>query len=350
MRLSKVFIDNYRCFVKFETRTEHFTAIVGRNNSGKTSLVHALELLFHPGSDQTIPIRRDDFRQQDKVIVIEAIFEDLDTTDTQAFFSLEGSPGVKDFGVRLEAKWEEGEILAERYVIRPDKEEEERKVTRYTRRYSQFLSFSYISPYRQPEQAARFTRGSDYRAIVSTYAGDFIQPIETLLGDVKTLHQQIQTEISQRGGLGEREYDVANNVLNGVLDFLDASPAIDSTAGLSDDFRDSLSTLCEEWTNAASSCLQILEKAAEDGDSSITHEIRESYDNLSAKVLKLLQRCEVQSALLELRNSVMSNDDFTQMQNSLSTVLNLWSLDNRNRANRAWFAEKHRKVSESGFR
>ena len=323
MWLSRVVIDNYRCFVEFETRTETFMAIVGRNNTGKTSLVQALELLFHPGSDRTIPISRDDFRQQDKTIVIEAIFEDLDTKDTQAFFSIEGSPGLEGVGIRLEAKWEEGEILAERHVIRPDKEGKERKVKRYTHRYGQFLSFSYISPYRQPEQAARFTRGSDYRAIVSTYAGDFIQPIETLLGDVKALHQQIQTEILQRGGLEKREYDAANDVLNRVLDFLDASPAIDSTAGLSDDFRYSLSTLREEWTTAASSCLQILEKATEDGDSSITHEIRESYDNLRAKVLKLLQRCEVQSALLELRNSVMSNDDFTQMQNSLSTVLNL---------------------------
>jgi len=323
MRLSKVFIDNYRCFAKFKTRTEHFTAIVGRNNSGKTSLVHALELLFHPGGDRTIPISRDDFREQDHEIIIEAIFDDLDKTDTQAFFSLKGSPGVGEVGIRLEAKWEEGEILAERYVIRPDKEEKERKVTRYTRRYGQFLAFSYISPYRRPEQAARLTRGSDYQTIVSTYAGDFVQPIETLLGDVTILYQRIQAEILQRGGLKAKEYDEASDVLDRVLGFVGESPVIDSTVELPDDFSSLLSNLRDEWNDAASSCLQVLEKAVEDGDSSITHEIRESYIALKERALKLLQRCEVQAALLELRNSVMNTDDFTRMQASLSTVLDL---------------------------
>ncbi|MHA1741293.1 MAG: AAA family ATPase [Candidatus Thorarchaeota archaeon] len=323
MRLSKVFIDNYRCFVEFEERLESFTAIVGRNNSGKTSLVHALELLLHPGRDQTVPISRDDFRQQDREIVIEAVFDDLDETDTQAFFALEGSPGAREVGVRLEARWEEGEIVAERYITRPDKEGEERKVRRYTSRYGQFLAFSYVSPYRQPEQAVRLARGSDYRAIVSTYAGDYVQPIETLLGDIKMLYHQIQTEMSQRGGLNAGEYDKANDVLDRVLSFVSSSPAVDPDAELADNFSSLISELCDEWEDAASHCLQILERAVENGDSSITCELRESYSVLMKRVLKLLQRCEVQAALLELRNSIMDSDDFTRMQASLSDVLNL---------------------------
>lgn len=40
--LTRLYIDNFRCFVNFEYRADHKNLILGRNGSGKTSFLHAL--------------------------------------------------------------------------------------------------------------------------------------------------------------------------------------------------------------------------------------------------------------------------------------------------------------------
>lgn len=323
MQLSRVFLDNYRGFTNFETRFEGFTAIVGRNSVGKTSLVHALELLFHIGGDSTIPVTRDDFHRQEDPLVMEAIFSDLDDIDTQAFFNLKGTPDVDQVGVRLEAQWEAGEIIAERHLIRPDKQGEERKITRYTHRYGQFISFAYISPYRDPEQSTRFTRDSDYRRVVSAYAGDYLQPIESLHASVVMLHREIQTTVAERGGLEAEEYETANSCLGEILDFVDSYLVTGSLDDAPHDFRDRIASFNDTWEETHAHCLSVLESEVSKGDSSITDEIRKKYTELGDRTSKLLHRCQVQSMLLELRDSVLSRDDFDRMRQSLSSVLGL---------------------------
>lgn len=323
MRLAKLVIDNYRVFTNFEIAFEEFTVTIGRNNAGKTSLVHALELLLHPGSDQTLPINRDDFREQDKDILIEGVFDQLDSVDTQAFFSLQGSPSVDQVGILLEARWKDGEIVSERYITRPDKKGKGRKIEAFTRRYSQFLAFSYISPYRQPEQATRLSRGSDYRSIMSLYAGDFIQPIEALVSQVRILNREIREEVLQRGSPNMPEYDAASGVLDDILCFMQSCPITDPTIAATEDTRDSLSALQTRWRKVGAECLTALQGAVASANSAITTDICDSYSNLVAKVLKLLQRCEVQFSLLDLRTVLMDSDDFVLMQQSLSSVLHL---------------------------
>lgn len=323
MRLSKILIDNFRSFSSFEMGVEDFTVIIGPNNVGKTSLLRALELLFYPGSDATVRMGRDDFRQADRSLVIEGIFSGLDQTDTQAFFSLRGSPGVAETGIRLEAKWESGEVVVERHVIRTDRTGDDRKVERYDHRFRQFISFSYVSPYRQPDESLRTTRGSDYRALVSTYAADFVEPLAALVADVQKLRQSVVDELSQRGEPTYEELDETNDVLTRVLDLVNAELLQTGGKVRNPEVVQTLSGLATTWTDAANRGAERLNKAIANGRSHVTHEMHSDFVQLQDKVIKLLQRCRVQATLWELRDTVMGASDFTSMQGTLSTVFDL---------------------------
>jgi predicted ATP-dependent endonuclease of OLD family len=324
MRLTEISIDNYRSFNGFSVKLEDFTVVIGRNNAGKTSLAHALELVFHPGSDRSIPVYKEDFCKQDKPIVIEAIFDGLDEKDTQAFFSLRGgSPGPDKFGVVLEAVWEDGEILCERFLTRPERDSEDRRTERYTLRYRQFIHYSYISPYREAESSSRFARGSDYRAIVTEYAGDYLQPVDSLVAEIRSIRQDVDEEIEQRGGFEQSERHSVYSHLNKIMDYLEGSPIEDPSLETPDDYGDRLAEFADEWSNRYQGFRDVLQSAVTDGGNAITHEILESYERFDTKVSNLIQRCRVQLALIGLRDSVIGNQEFIDMESDLADVLGL---------------------------
>lgn len=46
MRLSRVYVSNYRSLKDFEVQIDDYTALVGANGTGKSSLLYALEWFY----------------------------------------------------------------------------------------------------------------------------------------------------------------------------------------------------------------------------------------------------------------------------------------------------------------
>lgn len=77
MKLHSVQAENFRPFRRLgEVRIGEFTAIVGQNDAGKSSILHALDVLWHPN----VRIDEDDVNDQADInanVVIEATFSEL---------------------------------------------------------------------------------------------------------------------------------------------------------------------------------------------------------------------------------------------------------------------------------
>jgi predicted ATP-dependent endonuclease of OLD family len=48
MFISKIVIENYRNFRKFECELKQFTLVIGENNIGKTNLINAISMIISP--------------------------------------------------------------------------------------------------------------------------------------------------------------------------------------------------------------------------------------------------------------------------------------------------------------
>jgi putative ATP-dependent endonuclease of OLD family len=75
LRIEKVYIKNFRCLRSVETTLDNLTVLVGRNGSGKSAVLHAIDVLFTPGAN----ITEEDFfgRNTDESIEIEITFKDF---------------------------------------------------------------------------------------------------------------------------------------------------------------------------------------------------------------------------------------------------------------------------------
>ncbi len=67
MLIKSIYLENYRCFQRETLECDRLTAIVGRNGSGKSSLLSALEVFYDPGA----PITIEDFYNKDTSVNIQ---------------------------------------------------------------------------------------------------------------------------------------------------------------------------------------------------------------------------------------------------------------------------------------
>lgn len=80
MKLKRVTIRNFRCCENLCLDVASMHAIVGPNNAGKSTILHALDLLFNPSARK---ISEESFFQKDvsRRIEIEAVFDELSTSE-----------------------------------------------------------------------------------------------------------------------------------------------------------------------------------------------------------------------------------------------------------------------------
>lgn len=76
MRLEKVELKNFRCFKAETVQFSPYTAIVGPNNSGKSTVFKAIDLFFRT-SQKTSPLLQTDFGDASKELHIALTFGDL---------------------------------------------------------------------------------------------------------------------------------------------------------------------------------------------------------------------------------------------------------------------------------
>jgi putative ATP-dependent endonuclease of OLD family len=104
MLIKALHIQKFRCFQDQHIEIEPLTAILGRNGSGKSTVLTALEIFY----DVSSPISIDDFYNRDvsQDIEIQVIYTDLRDGPEQAEFT----PYIKDglLGVKKVIRWNNG--------------------------------------------------------------------------------------------------------------------------------------------------------------------------------------------------------------------------------------------------
>jgi len=113
MRLKRIRIENYRRIQALDVEVRRHLVLVGPNDSGKSSVVRALNLLLGSAGPQLVPsFSERDFSDLGSPIVVEATLGEL-TEEEKAAFPDEVSVGPPAIVVvRLEARFEQGQDSA----------------------------------------------------------------------------------------------------------------------------------------------------------------------------------------------------------------------------------------------
>ena len=89
MKIRRLRIEGFRAFEQATLHLENLTALIGRNGTGKSTLLHALHCLFDPGHvlehDDVCQIGATPSTQKDTLVEIEAVFDELTEEETEEF-------------------------------------------------------------------------------------------------------------------------------------------------------------------------------------------------------------------------------------------------------------------------
>ena len=197
MRLTKVKLCNFRCFGSNEQsiETDHLTAFIGGNSSGKTAVLAALSCMFSENSSDRL-LQRSDFhlpKDQDpddmerQSLYIETVFTFDELNDDAAdgaeysvpqFFQhlvVEEPGGTPYLRVRLDATWEkgstvEGSIESQiRYITCPESVQiSDSDYVSARRRDLDSIRVIYIPAMRDPSRQLRNTSGTMMYQVMSS--------------------------------------------------------------------------------------------------------------------------------------------------------------------------------------
>lgn len=84
MKLDKLALTNFRCFKHEQIDFDRYTAIVGANNCGKSTIFKAIDLFFRT-TQKTSPLRTSDFTDPSKELLIVLTFSDLPSLAAEEF-------------------------------------------------------------------------------------------------------------------------------------------------------------------------------------------------------------------------------------------------------------------------
>lgn len=183
MRLSRIYIDNFRNLRNFEMMLSKFEVLVGGNNIGKTNIMHAIDKILS-FDRRRVYFDNDDFSNPEKPIIIELTFSDFSSPEEEAiFFDHEGikNPETNEVKIRLRAEWDEKErdINVSQMFIREDLPKEEQEVKEFSWYFRRYIPYHYIPAYREIEREITSKRG-DLFEILQLFTPYQIMPIQTL--------------------------------------------------------------------------------------------------------------------------------------------------------------------------
>lgn len=183
MRLSRIYIDNFRNLRNFEMMLSEFEVLVGENNIGKTNIMYAINNVLSLDR-RRVYFDNEDFANPGKPIIIELTFSDFSTPEEEAiFFDHEGikNPETDEVKIRLKAEWDEKErdFNVSLVFIREDLSEEEQEIKEFSWYFRRYIPYYYISAYREVEREITSKRG-DLFEILQSFTPYQIMPIQTL--------------------------------------------------------------------------------------------------------------------------------------------------------------------------
>lgn len=184
MKLSQIYIKNFRNIQELKLNLSDLTILVGENNIGKTNTLMAIfKILKMDESPYKVSFREEDFYldestdERSNEIIIELTFDEMDINDCSVFINKGFDIKNNQISIRLEASWEEenNDASVNLFYCRKD-DEDDIKGSEFTRRDKKYIPFYYINAYRDIWKETQYTTG-DLKQIFKDYNKQFLKPL-----------------------------------------------------------------------------------------------------------------------------------------------------------------------------
>jgi len=319
MLLEKVRIQNFRNMKDVTVPLGRFAVMVGPNNIGKTSILQALEYVFAPVSIRNIPITKTDFLDPSKSIVIDIWFNKINDNDKAVFYHDEGLINPKDdsIHIRFLSTWSsvEQDVNNECYFIRDDLPEDQQRVSDFYSKYKQAVPFFLISSDRQASREIGLTKNRDLGRVLRIYSSDYLKPIATLRSDIQNTTMNIKEQKGNWVGFPNDEYEVIDEYIADILRIIQNDYPKQLSTMNGSELDEKLNEINEQWPNVSAPLVELLDQ-----------NLQVPYEKLLQTILEkipiLIKRARVQLSLFELRNGILEERPFEEMNDGFKEIFN----------------------------
>lgn len=310
MFLKSARICNYRNFKEIVVPFEMFSALVGPNNIGKSSILQALEYIFTPSHPRSILIAKADFFDPSKEIIVEVVLVDLDKDDKDAFYHDDGLINLKNntVTIRFTSSWSsvDQDVESECYFVRDDLPIGQQRVTDFSNRYKQLLPYFIISSERSASREMGISKNRDLGRILRVYSSDYLKPLPTLISEIRTVVEDVEREKGNWTGFPLPDYQKSKTVVDNVLIEISPDFAKKIVEKDSSEIDDLLDKLEKEWETTQ---MPLKEFVAKNPDVIF----RDYFLKLLERVPILIKRAKMQNSLHELRAGMLEEQKFEEM-------------------------------------
>ena len=310
MLLKEARIQNYRNMKDVTVPFGQFSALVGPNNIGKTSILQALEYVFAPMNVRNVQIAKTDFMDPSKPIEIDVVFEDINNDDAAIFYHDEGliNPIDKTIHIRFISTWSSAEqdVYNECYFIRNDLPENQQRVTDFYTKYKQAVPYFLISSDRLASREIGLTKYSDLGRVLRIFSSDYLKPLATLRSEIQNATNKIENEKENWIDFPNDQYDTVVELIVKVFEIIpnDFPKQLNKASIFSLDNQ--LDEVNENWAELSAPLYEFITQNPETPYIKYTQTIIE-------KVPILIKRARVQLSLFELRTGILEERRFEEM-------------------------------------
>jgi len=310
MYLQSTRICNYRNFKEIYVSFEMFSALVGPNNIGKSSILQALEYIFTPAHPRNVLITKADFSDPSKEIIVDAVLGDLDKDDKDAFYHDDGLINLTNntVTIRFVSSWSsvDQDVENECYFVRDDLPKEQQRIADYSNRYKQLLPYFVISSDRSASQEMGISKNRDLGRILRVYSSDYLKPLPTLIAEIKTTVEDIEREKANWTNFPTIEFQQSKEVADDVLKKIPPDFAKQIVGQDADEVDEMLDKLDREWETTQTPLKEFVEKNPE-------IVFRDHLLKLIERLPILIKRAKIQNSLYELRSGMLEEQKFEDM-------------------------------------
>ncbi|MBI5680091.1 MAG: AAA family ATPase [Methanobacterium sp.] len=212
MKLSRIYIDNFRNITDLKIEISEFEVLVGENNIGKTNILNAI----CNSLSRKIYFKDKDFKNPEKPIKIELTFDEIDKRDEEAvFFDFDGlkNPENDEITIRVVAEWKEsiGDVNSSIKFIRTDLKEEEQEIKDVPWTFRKYISCFYVPAHRDLKKEIDSRNG--IFDLIKTFKPYYTVPFDSL-------KSKIFENISNLSPIVEDEFnftEISKNIIDGRL-------------------------------------------------------------------------------------------------------------------------------------
>ena len=310
MFLKSARIHNYRNFEEIVVPFETFSALVGPNNIGKSSILQALEYIFTPSHPRNVFISKADFHDPSKEIIVEVVLGDLDEDDRDAFYHDDGLINLANntITIRFASSWSsvEQDVQNECYFVRDDLPDEQQRITDFSTRYKQYLPYFVISSERSASQEMGISKNRDLGRILRVYSSDYLKPLPALISDVQSTIDVIEREKVNWASFPMEIFQNLKVVVDDALNSIPSDFAKQIVDKDYDEIDEMLDKLDQSWETVQLPMREFVGKNP-------TIVFRDYFLKLLEILPILIKRAKIQNSLYELRSGMLEEQKFEDM-------------------------------------